>query len=528
MKVNKSDDVHAIIDRDSQLILPYNTQAEYPVYDPKRAPLVSEFLTKPFSDKLKTRIVIGPVGSSKSARIIQKMLWDCCTLPKCSDGIIRSCMAVVRGTLSRLESTTIVDIDYWTQFLPPPKPNKSPTWQYLYKFNCYDPLLDIVNKVQIKLLFIPLDKIKDIGKLLSLQLTGGYINELPDVPKVVYNAIRTRMNRYPSKDYFKYLFKGKTEEEYKLWFPYQGMVYCDANAPEDDSWLDKLDKKKHELETVEIFRQPPGCIKNENGEWVNNPNADNIASLTPYYYTSMLDDGYEHFKVWALAENGALLQGLPVYPNFKERFHVQDNVWGLIEWNEVFYYGFDFGLTPGFLVAQKLPNGRVIVLDEILTVDGQDCLEQIAENRIIPYINKNFYDKTYECVADPSGATKNENNAMSNIKLLNNLGIKTRKAKTNDPEIRQNAVNTYLNKAINGEPALTIDRRCKTLIKALKSHHCWKKVGIVGKEQYKQVVDKQHPWSEPVDILEYILLEFVSMPKKDGKKRSDLAIRRKT
>ncbi|MFX0132163.1 MAG: hypothetical protein ACFFDN_00825 [Candidatus Hodarchaeota archaeon] len=504
--------VHATFDKKNNIV---RSTGNGLFYDIGRVRNVWKFLSLP--TRAESRIIVGAFGSGKSAAIIQSILCHAVQMPKCSDGIRRSKWALVRNTLSQLETTTLADWMTWTKFLPPAIQNKSPTWQYKYTFNCDK------DKIELEILLIPLDHVKDIRKLKSLQLTGAYINELSEIPKCIFDTITARITRYPSKDYFKYFYKGKAKD-YVKWFPYQGILLCDSNATDEDHWLPKLEARQDELKSIEIYHQPPSCIKDENGKWINNPEADNIMSQHPNHYLNYLDKGEEFFRVYALGEYGSVSAGLPIYPEFQESWHVADDLWNKTEKDGIYYFGWDFGLTPAWLLGQRLSSGQILILHEIVTDDEQQGIEQLASFKVIPYINDKLPNKPYKSLADPAGMAGNQNNNISNIQVLNKLGIRTKAARTNNPESRQNAVRNYFNKNLCGQAAIKINRSCRTLIKALKSKYCWMRVGVIGKERYKNVPHKIHPYSDIVDCLEYILLEFAT-PIPVKKEQIDLTIR---
>ena len=516
--VEQASIAHAIIDHERKLVIPTNSKINY---DNTRVPGISAFVDCADNQNIKGKIVVGAFGTGKTSKIIQRILYDACTMPACADSIIRSRWAFIRSTLSRLETTTLDAWLYWTQFLPTPIRSKLPTWKYQYSFRVQDGYE--INDVEINIILLPLDHINNIDKLASLELTGGYINEVREIPKLVLDTLLARINRYPAKDNFLHMYKGDMTD-YGDWFPYHGCVYCDTNAPEEDHWIAKLDAKKDKLKSIAIYHQPPGCVKNKDGEWINNKQADNIISHHPNYYTDYLDQGDEFFNVYALGEYGSVNKGLTIYPQFRESLHVADNLWNKVE-DELFYFGWDFGLTPCWLLGQRLKSGQLIILHEIVTDEGQRGIEEMVEYDVLPYINTTINGKPYKSIADPSGLVGNQNNNMSNISVIRKAGIKTVGALSNVATIRQNCTKSYLNKLINGEAAVQIDRSCVTLIKALKSKYCWKRVGVVGKEEFKNVPDKIHPYSDIVDCFEYIIVDFTYTKKSDETDKINLRMR---
>ena len=51
----------------------------------------------------------------------------------------------------------------------------------------------------VEFLFRALDKPDDIKKLLSLEVTGGWLNEAREIPKAIMDILIGRLGRYPRK-----------------------------------------------------------------------------------------------------------------------------------------------------------------------------------------------------------------------------------------------------------------------------------------------------------------------------------------
>jgi hypothetical protein len=64
------------------------------------------------------------------------------------------------------------------------------------KFVVSQPLPDGTS-VHIEWLFRALDRPNDVKKLLSLELTGGWINECREMPRSVVDMLQGRVGRYP-------------------------------------------------------------------------------------------------------------------------------------------------------------------------------------------------------------------------------------------------------------------------------------------------------------------------------------------
>src|SRR6185436_4112801 len=127
-------------------------------------------------------------------------------------------------------------------------------------------------------------------------------------------------------------------------------VFGDTNMPDDDHWLYRLfevDKPKG----FTLFRQPGG-LKEDKGEYVNNPEAENIQNLPggyEYYSRQVGGKSKEWIKVFLLAQYGTISDGKVIYPEWNDETHCR-NV-GVIPGLPLLL-GFDYGLTPACVVCQ--------------------------------------------------------------------------------------------------------------------------------------------------------------------------------
>ncbi len=189
----------------------------------------------------------GPVGSGKSVCCCVEMFRRASLQEPGPDGKRKTRWAVVRNTNPQLKTTTIKT---WLDWFP------EDVWG---KFNWSPPFTHHVRKgeIDMEVIFLALDKPEDVKKLLSLELTGVFINEAREVPKAIVDACTMRVGRFPSmKD------GGPT------WYG----VIADTNAPDEDHWWpimageapvpDHLTREEALMlikpDTWEFFTQPGG------------------------------------------------------------------------------------------------------------------------------------------------------------------------------------------------------------------------------------------------------------------------------
>ena len=128
------------------------------------------------------RGMLGPVGSGKSyACAAEIMLRAVKQKPSPVDGIRYTRFAIVRNSYPMLKTTTIK------------------TWLELFPENTFGPMLwtpPITHHIRLpsrgdasgidcEVIFLALDQPKDVRKLLSLELTGAWVNEARELPKAV-------------------------------------------------------------------------------------------------------------------------------------------------------------------------------------------------------------------------------------------------------------------------------------------------------------------------------------------------------
>ena len=441
------------------------------------------------SDDSFVRVIMGPYGSGKSTWAIHEIIRRTCAMPRWSDGgRRRSRWAIVRNTSGELQSTTLQTWLAWFGDLGDIHKRQKPILTYEHTFN------DGNGVIEIELLFMALDRPDDVRKVKSLELTGCYLNELSEIPQAALAHMKGRVNRYPSHTF--------------CHEPYWAGIIADTNPPEDDHWIFK-DFEEKQLESYRMIKQPPGLIKDEDGFWKRNPNADNAANLPFDYYLKLAEGQTEEFvKVFCLGHYGSVGFGKKVFLEFNSDLHAVDTLQAIQ--GDPLYIAWDFGLTPACVVTQLSPRGQLLILKEYVG-DGMG-IRTFAETIVMPGIARDFtYCKVGKSVGDPAGNARNEiMEEMSCIGELNSMGIETIAARTNDIEPRLGAIRFFLNRMVDGKPAFLINRKeCPTLYKGFVKDYIYMRVAVAGEERYK---DKPHKnmASHPMDALGYNCLELAS------------------
>lgn len=444
------------------------------------------------------KLIMGPYGSGKSTVCAQEIIRRACAMPVWYKGRRRSKWAIVRNTTPELHSTTLQTWLAWAGDLGDIQARQKPLLTYEHTFN------DGAGVVELELIFIALDREDQIKKIKSLEVTGCYINELSEVPQSALSHLKGRVNhRYPSRAFCA--------------DPYWSGIIADTNPPDEDHWICK-DFADGNQGDYKLFVQPKGLIVDEHnrpikdkyGKYVQNPECDNHENLAADYYTKLAENQREGFiRVYCLGMYGTVESGKRVLPEYNDDLHsveTLDAVQGL-----QLDLSFDYGLTPACLVTQLTPRGYFLVLKEY---QGEDMgIRTFAESVLIPGLARDFpYCKIGgENVGDPAGRARSQiYEELSCMDELNKLGIKTRAAKTNNYEPRLNSVRSFLNRMLDGKPAIVISRQgCPILRKGLQKGYVYKRLAVAGEEKYKDEPDKNF-YSHLQDTLQYRAMEYES------------------
>lgn len=435
------------------------------------------------------KLIMGPYGSGKSTLCINDIVRRASAMPIWHNGRRRSRWAIVRNTSGELHSTTLQTWLTWFGDLGDIRKRQKPLLTYEHTFN------DGIGIVELELIFIALDREEDLRKIKSLEVTGAYINELSEVPQGALAHFKGRVNhRYPSRAFCSQ--------------PYWSGIIADTNPPDVDHWIYK-DFELQMLDSYKIFHQPPGLLKDQDGHWFQNPNCDNSPNLASDYYTKLAEGQTEDFvKVYCLGEYGSVGFGKRVYPEFNSDLHAVERITAIQ--GDPIHLGWDFGLTPACIVMQISPRGQVRILKEY---QGEDMgIRTFAKNIVLPALQRDFpYNRIGISRADPSGVAGDDiMEELSCIGELNDLGINTAPARTNELEPRVGAVRYFLNTMIDGQPACIVSREgCPGLIKGFIKDYCFKRISVSGEERYKEVPHKNMA-SHRHDALQYIMLEFAA------------------
>lgn len=448
-------------------------------YDISAYPILSAFL----QDKDHSVVGIrGPFGSGKSVGCCFKILKSAMEMPRDSDGIRRSKWVVVRNTAPQLRDTTI---QTWLRWVPEDKfgPFLRQAREHHIKFD----------DVELTVLFRALDDDNDVRNILSLEVTGAWLNEAREIPWVIPKNLRGRLKRFPVRHSIpidRWLIKPDKNDPEGKWSgePYLSQIIMDTNSPDSEHWWYKF----AEVDTPEGFKfyaQPSGL----------SPLAENRFNLSPSYYREMMQGADEEWiKVHVMNEYGFIIDGKAVYPEYRDMVHCVNDlnpIQGL-----PITRGWDFGLTPACIFLQVDPKGRVLVFDELVAEDMgvERFSDLVVQHSLTKYGGFKFQD-----YGDPAGMQKAQTDERTCFQILHTKNIMIEGGKQ-DPTIRIESVKKALNTMVEGRPGFLLHSRCKQLRKGFFGAYQYRKLKVSGFAKYSDKPDK-NSFSHPHDALQYPL-----------------------
>lgn len=435
------------------------------------------------------RGLMGPFGSGKSSACVTEIATRAKQQRRGPDGVRRSRWGVIRNTYRELQDTTIKTVFQW---LPP-------AYFGRYIENKHTYTIKAIEGCEFEILFMALDKPDDVKNLLSLELTGAWVNEARQVPWSVIEVLQGRVGRHPSK-----------MEGGPSWFG----LWLDTNPPDSDSKWYKFFEEQNWLKGfreaqrtgdipsqmqpemfAQLFKQPSGRA----------PDAENLKNLPGerLYYTRLATGkAAEWVKVYVDGQYGFVVEGKLVYPEYNDAIHCRevDPVEGVR-----IIRSWDFGLTPSCIFSQNLPDGRWLTFDEM--VSDNMSIDQFSDE-VLEHCNRAFRGRaTFEDWGDPAGEIRAETDKRSCFDILHAKDIPIRAAFSQDPTLRQESVRKPLRTLSNGEPTFALHPRCKVVRKGFMGGYHRRRMAVVGPERYAAEPEKNE-YSHPHDALQYAMVNY--------------------
>ena len=463
---------------------------------------MTTFKYKPDGEVLKSfmkddtffRGIRGPVGSGKSVGCCVEVFRRALAQEKNEQGIRKSRWAIIRNTNPQLRTTTIKT---WLDWFP------EDTWG---RFQWSVPYTHHIQQgdIDLEVIFLALDRPEDVKKLLSLELTGVWVNEAREIPKSIIDACTMRVGRYPSM-----------REGGPTWTG----VIADTNAPEEDHWWpimsgevtipDHIPMEEAKMlvapDNWRFFTQPAGMeeVRDEDGsiqDYQPNANAENQNNLLGSYYSNLIKGKTKSWiDVYVMNRLGTINEGKPVYPMWVSDTHISKEEIPVAAGLPV-YVGLDFGLTPAAVFGQCV-RGRWLILQEIVAFDmGIVRFAELLRQEIAT----RYSDCEVTIIGDPAGDFRAQTDESTPFMVLRGAGLIARPASSNDVSLRVEAVAGTLNRMVEGQSGILVDYRCKELIKGFEGGYGYKRMQVSG-ERYDDKPDKNR-FSHIHDALQYLML----------------------
>lgn len=419
-------------------------------------------------------IVIGPIGSTKTTTCIFWLLTQAALQYPSPDGVRRTRFALIRNTLASLKQTVLKDIRSLLGAVAEWQPSSNTVFVR-------------AGDVESEWLLMPLETPEDQRRLLSLQLTGAYINELREVDFGLAMAAFSRTGRFPSTKH------GQVQCRRRF-------LLADSNMGVEGSDMHRFLEEEGPSNKRLLYVRQPSAL---------DPAADWLQFLPEDYYAdAMVGATPSWIKQHIHAEWGLDLSGEPVWTGaWVPALHISDNYLEPAA-GVPLLVGVDPGLNPAAVITQSW-DGQMRVLAELAVANIQ--FRAFVEQFLLPLLQQpRFWQRQVQCVMDPAGRSRSMLTADTALGVLKGYGLACEPARTNDLDPRLQAVSRLLMERTSlGAPCLIVDPRCESLIKGFNGAYRYVRD---SKLELKPQPEKKHPVSDLQDALQYAAMGL-TLPK---------------
>ena len=432
----------------------------------------SKTLTKFHADDSFVRVIIGPLGSGKSVGSAWEVYIRALKQEPNDMGIRKSRWVIVRNTLPQLETTTMNTWRDW--FGEKIFEGARISGKLPFKQIIQHPLNDGTS-VELEVIFLALDTEEDVKKLLSLECTGIWFNEMREIDEKIFEAATGRVGRYPRKADGGCTWHG---------------IIGDTNPPDDGHWLYKMVEETRPNNVV-CYHQPSGL----------STHAENKENLPKGYYENMaVGKAQEWVNVYVHGKYGYVQDGKPIYGDtWNDDIHFTKEDIAIIPSRRLIG-GIDCsGRTPAAIILQSTPMGVTQAIWEFCAEDvGAVTFSRLLRREValeFPNSNIRWY-------GDPAGGYKSQNDERTYFEILRGEGINVFPAQGYRPAERIEAVSSLLSRMVVGKPAMVVGPRCKMLRKGFNGGYRYKQIGSAGRKRFLPDPEKNE-YSHIHDALGY-------------------------
>ncbi len=438
--------------------------------------------------------IMGPVGSAKTSTCLWKGVYAACRQqPSPVDGVRYFKLGVIRDTYRQLRKTTIAS---WHRWVPKTLGFWSGEEPATHRIRVRVPGIGMIDYV-VEFMAMGENSVEDV--LRGWEGSALFLNEKDLLAAEVLTYGLGRLGRYPGGQHGQASWYG---------------IWADFNAPDFENhcyetFVENLP------ESWAFYRQPSGL----------SDKAENLHNLPAGYYENQMKGQPEwYIRRFIRNEFGYSREGLPVYPEFNDAFHVsaqplQPNL------RRKLIVGADAGGTPAATFRQREANGQWRLVNELVSLPDEitgprrfgEMMNQLVKEQF-PTFNP---EQEIEGWCDPSaawGADEKAGEASWMRILSQETGIRFRPAPgNNDPTLRQSAVRESFRGTIDGHlPKILIcPQRCKLIRKAYNGGFRFRKKAN-GERDYKP--EKNH-YSHVAEADQYAALGGGELVEVMGRQR---------
>lgn len=347
------------------------------------------------------------------------------------------------------------------------------------------------------------------------EYSGGWLNELDTHAEGALDDMEQRVGRWPMPSLL--LSPSELAElELQLWKtgslpPGQRLVsgnrlatvIGDMNAPTVDNWTYETLVTKRTPGRA-FFQQPSG----------RSPDAENVFNLEPNYYQRIVENQSDRF-VHRMVDNkfGYSQAGKPVHPGFDHTRHVASIE--LVTRPGKVHMGVDIstgGLSPAAIFAQPWAPGRIAFLAELYMGHGVGAARFAEGLKVL--LNEHFGNLAQrDLVFNPDPASQyggdREGGELAACDIIGQaLGVPVMipGSGSNELALRLGAVDAELRGYLEPNTWLTISPKCPLYIQGIAGRYRFKKRPQTGGNEYEDMPEKLHPWSDLQDAGQYAII----------------------
>lgn len=309
----------------------------------------------------------------------------------------------------------------------------------------------------------------DMEKLKSMEVAGGFINEVNELTKEMFLTFKSRVRQKVN---------GKPPTRYR--------TIIDLNPPDEDHWVPQMF----------LHEKPKGFKLFESSSF------DNQDNLPPGYIDGLLSQYTPNEAMrMVYGKVGRIHRGKPVFGMFQRGNYIR----GIQPVKEAtIFRGWDFGYNRPAVVWLQFIDGQARVFAEKL--GHKVYLDDFIRDEVLPYEKEIFGDLKPGLVkdfCDPRGSDESDK-GKSSIDILNEHGIYPMHRRTTIKEGIK-TIKGLLTTQQNGDPDFLIHHRCAILVEGFK--------GGYHRDQDEDDPAKDGYFEHPMDALRYALVHLVRRHK---------------